>query len=783
MTKIICVECAGAPNLVTVLRVRIKERQNVLSRSRLGLDLLNSGEIHYFLIAEVPMEEKNNGELKGDNRPDCFASIDGISMSLPLHHEKEKVIGRKITTTSSSTNSAMSSSSSSSLPSMSPLLSSPSSRSKSSSSSSSPVNCNEFVVKSAIRLMWMVFRSLEFAISVAAFLCKTATATATANRRRRATKTKTVAIVGGNFAGLAALRELQMCWKKSNETRESTALRIVLIDKRGYSEYTPGILRLFCDPGYFFHLAQALPETMSDDDGDGNGDTCCSFERIQGTVTSIVKEDPAETTENKNPAGKMQNVLTYIPTVDGNPSDNNKINSNTDTDTDNNHDGALAAAAITPATKNLRYDYLILATGATYTEPISPATPKVAGRLNPLTTTTTMLGRYKEWQNVHERLKGAKRVLILGGGAVGVELAAEILDHNNTSSRTSVTIVDARPALVPLFPRSVGAYAEDWLTRRGAELLLGESLRSWNDRSCTMTDGTVVHADVVYVCFGNRPNSEMVTGSSESNINSNSKNNTTSNRLFSLTRRRNVIVNDTLQLVVNNDTDNDGDGDGDGDDNGYSDTPWFACGDVASPPTNDEKQAFQAEMQGKLAARNVIKLLESSSSSSSEATATNTNQDNKPNLLRYPSDIAGADRIPLVYVLSLGQYDGVLGFNDFCILGPLAAIVKWILEHTKVSQMRGRLFGNIIWKIGDAVTLFLSRTLFRSASPSTAVLSTRRTDGGARATRSKPVNSSHDRSAAISTIPASSSLVPPRHTPEPHQRHQYRELEEQLKLS
>lgn len=606
--------------------------------------------------------------------------------------------------------------------------------------------------------------------------------------------------MGGNFAGLAALRELQSCWKKksrycydsdSDETEtETTALRIVLIDKRGYSEYTPGILRLFCDSGYIFHLAQALPETTSGDGNDDGDNGCCSLERIQGTVTSIVVEDPAENTENKNPAspttrgqyGKLKKVLTYVPTADDDPSDNAIINN-----TDNNHNDAQAAA-ITPTTKNLRYDYLILATGATYTEPISPATPKVAGRPMPLTTTTTVLGRYKEWQKVHERLKGAKRVLILGGGAVGVELAAEILDHNNTSSRTTVTIVHSRPTLVPLFPRSVGAYAEDWLTRRGAKLLLGESLRSWNDRSCTLEDGTVLHADVVYVCFGNRPNSEMLvaataaprgettnTGSpaSESNNNSNSN----GNRLFSLTRRRNVIVSDTLQLVVNNDTD-------DGDSDGYSDTPWFACGDVASPPTNDEKQAFQAEMQGKLAARNVIKLLESSSSSSlfRATTTTNTSQDKKPNLLRYPSDIAGADRIPLVYVLSLGRYDGVLGFNDFCIPGPLAAIVKWILEHTKVSQMRGRLFGHLIWKIGDAVTLFLSRTLFRSPSPSAALLSTRRTDGS-RTTHSKPVDSSHDSSAAISTIPASSSLVPPRHTPAPHQRHQYRELEEQLKLS
>merc|ERR1712194_827102 len=123
---------------------------------------------------------------------------------------------------------------------MTPLLSS------SSLSSKSPSSYNVFVVTSTISLLSMVFRLLEFVISAPAFLWNTTT-----KKKRvapgRVKNTKTVAIVGGNFAGLAALRELQSCWKKksrycydndSDET-ETTALRIVLIDKRGYSEYTP----------------------------------------------------------------------------------------------------------------------------------------------------------------------------------------------------------------------------------------------------------------------------------------------------------------------------------------------------------------------------------------------------------------------------------------------------------------------------------------------------------------------------------------------------------------
>jgi hypothetical protein len=85
-------------------------------------------------------------------------------------------------------------------------------------------------------------------------------------------------------------------------------------------------------------------------------------------------------------------------------------------------------------------------------------------------------------------------------------------------------------------------------------------------------------------------------------------------------------------------------------------------------------------------------------------------------LLTYPDGIAGLDQMPLIFVLSLGRYDGMLGFNSICIPGPLAAIVKWILEYTKVMHMAGRPLGKLIWKIGDAVVLFLSRTLIKPPS-------------------------------------------------------------------
>jgi NADH dehydrogenase FAD-containing subunit len=271
----------------------------------------------------------------------------------------------------------------------------------------------------------------------------------------------------------------------------------------------------------------------------------------------------------------------------------------------------------------------------------------------------------------------ARRILILGGGAVGVELAAEIVDYFPTKQ---VTLLDAQSSLVPNFPRAVADYAHQWLLERGVDLILGEKLQSWNDTSCALQDGTVLQADIVYVCFGNRPNSQLISTSRTTAALS-----TGTSEKFMLNGRRNVMVDSTLRVQGGP----------------IQDGSIFACGDVASPPSNDEKQALQAEIQGKAAARNIILAAMPSSSQ---------------NKYRYPEDIAGSGQMPLVFVLTLGRSDGVLGFNKLCLPGPLAAVFKFILEYTKVLHMLGKPLEKLIWKISDAVVLFLSHTLIKPPS-------------------------------------------------------------------
>mmetsp|Transcript_12242 Transcript_12242/g.18775 ORF Transcript_12242/g.18775 Transcript_12242/m.18775 type:complete len:435 (-) Transcript_12242:217-1521(-) len=381
---------------------------------------------------------------------------------------------------------------------------------------------------------------------------------------------KSVVIVGGSFSGLAALHELESYGQ----------FEVILIDQREYFEYTPGVLRLFCDPRLFEKMARSLkPPT--------NGRV------LHGKVIDI-----------KN------NKISYV-------------------------------SAGGESTHTIGFDYVITATGSTYAHPITASLEE-----------STLGDRQKSWINAHKELQSSKRIIVLGGGAVGVELAAEIVDY---FPEKRVTIVDANSTLVPLFSKTTQDYAHNWLSQRSVDLCLGRAIKTWDEKSCEFIDGTILHADLVYLCFGGKANSSYMSSDKHD-------------------RQKRIVVNEELQVKGTN---------------------IFACGDVSSPPTEGRSQAFHAEVQGIVAARNVIRR---------ETTGAK-------DMLKYPADICGSQLMPLVYVLSLGRYDGVLCFNQLILTGPLSAVFKWILEYTKVLHMEGKMLGKLIWNFGDSAVLFLSRNL------------------------------------------------------------------------
>jgi len=82
-----------------------------------------------------------------------------------------------------------------------------------------------------------------------------------------------------------------------------------------------------------------------------------------------------------------------------------------------------------------------------------------------------------------------------------------------------------------------------------------------------------------------------------------------------------------------------------------------------------------------------------------------------PDLEEYPHGAVGAHVAPRVFCVSLGEGYGVLSFNGIVIEGSIAAVVKALLEWTKVAACAERPIGVLFWKFGDFAANWISRNL------------------------------------------------------------------------
>eukprot|EP00936_MAST-01D_sp_MAST-1D-sp1_P002576 g2576.t1 len=118
----------------------------------------------------------------------------------------------------------------------------------------------------------------------------------------------------------------------------------------------------------------------------------------------------------------------------------------------------------------------------------------------------------------------------------------------------------------------------------------------------------------------------------------------------------------------------------------------FAMGDCAWHDSVEPKLGHTAELNAELVAHNIM-------------LATRGRR-----LLSYPSGVVGSNRTPRIYCVSLGPYQGSLYFNGLVINGRLPAIIKHVLELTKVAASGGDALGIWFWEVADAVANFVGRS-------------------------------------------------------------------------
>jgi NADH dehydrogenase FAD-containing subunit len=156
--------------------------------------------------------------------------------------------------------------------------------------------------------------------------------------------------------------------------------------------------------------------------------------------------------------------------------------------------------------RELEPDYLILATGSSY-----PFPAKTDAR-----DAETAKARFR---GAHEELLRAERVLLVGAGPTGLELAGEIKAFFPDKH---VTIVDIASDVLPgPFDQSLRDELRRQLDEIGVEVKLGSPLSELPDTApatfgeitIATEDGDKLTADIWFRCFGLTPESGYLTGS------------------------------------------------------------------------------------------------------------------------------------------------------------------------------------------------------------------------------------------------------------------------------
>jgi len=127
----------------------------------------------------------------------------------------------------------------------------------------------------------------------------------------------------------------------------------------------------------------------------------------------------------------------------------------------------------------------------------------------------TLNGSIEERKAQFDRLKAslaaARRILIVGGGPLGVEMAGEIVE---TWPGRSVIIIESGPQILPGTVDSASIHAAEFLRQRGVVVLTGERIESPSPEAGVLdgpgeartVSGQRMGYDLILWCIGGSPN-------------------------------------------------------------------------------------------------------------------------------------------------------------------------------------------------------------------------------------------------------------------------------------
>ena len=112
------------------------------------------------------------------------------------------------------------------------------------------------------------------------------------------------------------------------------------------------------------------------------------------------------------------------------------------------------------STQRIPFDYLVLATGCGYASPVKSSELLVRG------------DRERFLESQVEAIQRAKGVLVIGGGAVGVEVVSELAYKYGTSKK--LAILTSGDRLLPSFGEKPSRLATRWLMNHHVQIITNQ---------------------------------------------------------------------------------------------------------------------------------------------------------------------------------------------------------------------------------------------------------------------------------------------------------------------
>ncbi|KAL6827622.1 hypothetical protein V8C40DRAFT_242389 [Trichoderma camerunense] len=154
------------------------------------------------------------------------------------------------------------------------------------------------------------------------------------------------------------------------------------------------------------------------------------------------------------------------------------------------------------------YEFLVIATGAGVKDGLP-------SRVN----ATDKLEGMKLLQGMQKGVESANTVVVVGGGAAGVEVAT---DAKALYPEKHIILVHSRPAVMHRFGKGLQKAAREGLERLGVELILEDRVvdEDASSKVVTLKSGRKISYDFYMNCAGQRPLSDVIANLSPSSISS-----------------------------------------------------------------------------------------------------------------------------------------------------------------------------------------------------------------------------------------------------------------------